>query len=109
MLEAQPDAIRRGIAKALREAEMERTEAWDHLTALASSVAIDSIEIFEGEIQIEGKYFSGPILWYVTLRYGSANDELTVSESLPGKFDGTLEGGKPIIRSITADTSSLFE
>lgn len=106
---SQLDHMRRRIAENLREFDITQTDAWIALSSLASSLEINSIEIFEDEIQVSGADFSGPILWYVTLSYGNVEDPLISSESFPGKFEGYIDDGKPIIASMTADTSSFYE
>lgn len=109
MAENDFETMCRDIIAAVRSIEVTETDAWNDLSALASRPYVDSIEVFEDEIQIRGLEFAGPLLWYVTLAYGPKDDEVVTSESFPGKFEGRIEDGVPTIHLMTMDTSSFYE
>jgi hypothetical protein len=86
------------------------TEAWTDLSLLSSNTRVDTIEIFEREVRIDGEQFTGPITWYVVLEYGPRDDDgaLRTSESFPGTFEGHFEGDTPIVDRMTVDTTSFY-
>ena len=67
------------------------------------------MEVFDNEIIIEGDHFTGPLLWHVTLHYGSGEEEFTSSDSFPGTFEGSLKDHNVVVTRLTADTSSFYE
>jgi hypothetical protein len=103
------DFERRIAAEAARAQEFTETEAWDDLSVLSANTQVDTLEVFEDEIILEGERFTGPLLWHVTLHYGSGDDAFTSSDSFPGTFEGELKDGKARITRMTADTSSFYE
>lgn len=105
------EALRRSITEAVKAKEVMDTEAWTNLSLLSSDTQIDTVETFIDEIRIDGERFVGPLLWYVKLNYGQANDDdfLALSESFPGSFEGRIEDGQAVIDHMTADTSSFYE
>ncbi len=100
--------LRREIVAAVRKIEVSDTEAWRDLSLLASDVRVNDIEMFEEEIRIDGDRFSGALLWYVTLIYGSSDDQVVSSESFHGKFEGKFVDNTPIVDRMTVDTSSFY-
>jgi hypothetical protein len=103
--------LQRRIVEAVQAQETTETNAWSDLDALSSSTVVDTVETFPEEIRIEGTTFSGPLTWYVVLRYGQDGDadQLTTSESFPGSFEGHLENGVPIIDTMNVDVSSFYQ
>ncbi|WNJ90922.1 hypothetical protein [Bosea sp. 685] len=100
----------RQIAEAVQAQEVTDTEAWSALDALSGNTVVDTVETFLEEIRIDGDAFSGPLTWYVLLRYGQGNvDQLNTSESFPGGFEGHFEDGRPVIDRMSVDVSSFYE
>lgn len=104
-------ALRLSIVEAVHAKEMTETEAWQDLNALSTNTMVDTVETFNDEIRIEDNMFSGPLLWYVILRYGNdeESDQLVSSESFPGSFEGHVANGTPIIDRMVVDVSSFYE
>ncbi len=107
----QMKTLQEKIVAAVKATELTETEAWDDLSALSSVTRIDTVETFDSEIRFNGDTFKGPLTWYVTLHYGQqgTQDELVVSDSFPGSFQGRLENGVPVIEHMLADVSSFYE
>lgn len=99
------------IAEAVQAKDTTETEAWSDLDGLSSNTAVDTVETFPEEIRTEGNTFSGPLTWYVLLRYGHEGDgdQLTTSESFPGSFEGHWEGEVAVIDRMSVDVSSFYE
>jgi hypothetical protein len=94
----------RAIADEVRKIEISDTEAWTELDVLSSDTGVESIEVFEDEIRSKGDRFEGPINVHVVLRYPK---NVTLSETFPGRFEGSWEGEKPSIDRLLVDTSSF--
>ncbi len=95
----------------MKATELRETEAWQDLSALSSNTYVDTIETFDDEVRIDGDRFEGPLIWHVTLHYGqhASEDELVISDSFPGSFEGQLEDEVPVIERIMAEVSSFYE
>lgn len=107
----QLKALREAIVAAVKATDLEQTEAWQDLSALSSSTHVDTFETFDDEVRINGQRFEGPLTWHVTLQYGqhASEDELIISDSFPGRFEGRLENGVPVIERMLAEVSSFYE
>lgn len=107
----QLKALRENIIAAVKATELTETEAWQDLSALSSNTYVDTIETFDDEVRIDGDRFEGPLTWHVTLHYGqhASEDELIISDSFPGSFEGRLEDGVPVIERMLAEVSSFYE
>ncbi|WP_024879206.1 hypothetical protein [Methylosinus sp. LW3] len=107
----QLKALRESIVAAVKATELTETEAWQDLSALSSNTYVDTIETFDDEVRIDGDRFEGPLTWHVTLHYGqvASEDELIISDSFPGSFQGRLEEGVPVIERMLAEVSSFFK
>jgi hypothetical protein len=107
----QLKALRENIIAAVKATELTETEAWQDLSALSSNTYVDTIETFDDEVRIDGDRFEGPLTWHVTLHYGqgASEDELVISDSFPGSFEGRLEDGVPVIERVLAEVSSFYE
>jgi hypothetical protein len=107
----QLEALRENIIAAVKATELAETEAWQDLSTLSANTYVDTIETFDEEVRIDGGRFKGPLTWHVTLHYGrqASEDELVISESFPGSFEGYLEDGVPVIERVLADVSSFYE
>jgi hypothetical protein len=92
------------IAEAVRKLELSETEAWADLDVLSSNTHVEAIEVFEDEIRYDGNRYEGPINVHVTLRYP---ENVTLSETFPGRFEAKWKGGRPSIESVRVDTSSF--
>lgn len=66
---------------------------------------IEGIEVFEEEIRTDGDAFEGLINVHVTLQY---SEGVTMSETFPGRFEGKWKGNKPVIDTVSVDTSSFY-
>lgn len=98
----------RDVAEALRSQNLKETEAGRHLLVLSTDTHIDSLEVLEEEIILEGDNFSGPVLWHVTLSFPNPKQgPIVSSESFPGTFQGRYDDGQPCIETLDVDTSSL--
>jgi hypothetical protein len=95
------------IARAVRAFEISESSAWKVLSALSSNTTVDSVEVIEAEIVLDGTKFEGPLVWYISLNYGSTEDSVVTSESLPGRFVGILDEGRPTILDLNVDISSI--
>lgn len=104
-------SLRESIVAAVKAVELTETEAWQDLSVLSSNTYVDTLETFDNEVRIEGDRFEGPLTWYVTLHYGqhASDDELVISDSFPGSFEGRLDKGVPVIERMLADVSSFFK
>jgi hypothetical protein len=100
---------RRQVAEAVRSHDLGGTEAWRDLSILSNETQVDTLEVFEDEIIGEEDGFSGPLLWHVTLNYGSGDDAVVASESFPGRFCAQLIDGAIVVTEMSADTSSYYE
>jgi hypothetical protein len=103
---AVPPAKARAIANAVRNTELSETAAWSDLDVLSSNTHVEGIEVFEEEIRAVGGRFEGPINVHVTLNYP---EDVTISETFPGRFEATWEGDHPLIESMVIDTASFYE
>ncbi|AWN42504.1 hypothetical protein [Methylobacterium durans] len=105
-----PDAaaVLRAVAAAVRDIDVSETEAWDDLDALSSNTHVDAVEVFADEIKLRADGFEGLVNVHCTLNYGNDKDGLTLSETFPGRFEGTLSPEGPIIRRLTVDTSGFY-
>jgi hypothetical protein len=101
-------ALIRAVAAAVRDIEVSETEAWDHLNALSSNTHVDAVEVFVDEIKVRADSFEGPINVHCTLQYANDKDGLTLSETFPGRFEGTLSPEGPVVRRLTVDTSGFY-
>lgn len=95
----------RRIAEAVRDTELSETAAWNDLDILSSNTHVEAIEVFEDEIRTEGDSFEGPINVHVTLQYP---EDVTMSETFPGRFQGRWDGRKPVVEHVSVDTSSFY-
>jgi hypothetical protein len=102
---AEPSTKVHDIAAAVRSLELSQTDAWDDLDILSSNTYIEAIEVFEDEIRSVGEKFEGPINVHVTLRYP---EDVTISETFPGKFEATWKDNQPSIDKLEVDTSSFY-
>jgi hypothetical protein len=89
----------------VKHLELSTTKAWDDLDVLSSNTRIEAIEVFEDEIRQAGDKFEGPINVHVTLQY---SEDVMLSETFPGRFEGEWKNSKPSIYSVTVDTSSFY-
>ncbi len=107
----QLKTLRENIIAAVKATELTETDAWQALSALSSNTYVDTIETFDDEVRIDGDRFEGPLTWHVTLYYGqhASEDELIISDSFPGSFEGRLEDGVPLIERMLAEVSSFYE
>ena len=96
----------RVLADAVRNTELAETEAWADLDILSTNTHIEAVEVFEDEIRSDGERFEGPINVHVTLQY---SDDVTLSETFPGRFEGSWKSGAPSVERITVDTSSFTD
>jgi hypothetical protein len=92
------------IADAVRKVEIVGTEAWSELDVLSSNTLVEAIEVFEDEIRFDGERFEGPINVHVTLRY---SENVTLSETFPGRFEARWKDNGPSIDRLFVDTSSF--
>jgi Predicted pPIWI-associating nuclease len=95
----------RRIAEAIRDIDLTETGAWGDLDVLSSRTMIDAIEVFEDEIRSDGEAFEGPINVHVTLQYP---EDVTMSETFPGRFEGKWKANRPVIENVSVDTSSFY-
>jgi hypothetical protein len=93
------------IAEAVRNIELSTMEAWSDLDRLSSNTHVEAIEIFEDEIRLTGSRFQGPINLHVTLQYP---ENVTLSETFPGRFEGEWRKDRPFIDRVVVDTSSFY-
>lgn len=93
------------IVTAVRNIELAETSAWGDLDVLSSCTSIEGIEVFEDEIRAHGEAFEGPINVHVTLQYP---EDVTMSETFPGRFEGRWKADKPVIEKVSVDTSSFY-
>jgi hypothetical protein len=109
-MDRQDRQLRQQIIEAIKARDLTDTEAWNDLSALSTDTQLDTIETFDDEIRIEDGNFSGPLTWYVSLRYGQEGTDnlLVMSESFPGSFEGHLEDGRPVIDRMFAAVSSFY-
>lgn len=107
----QLKALQESIIAAVKATELVETEAWQDLIALSSNTYVDTIETFDDEVRIDGDRFEGPLTWHVTLHYNqhASEDELVISDSFPGSFEGRFENGVPVIERMLAEVSSFYE
>jgi hypothetical protein len=94
----------RAVAEAVRNVELVETEAWGELDVLSSNTRVEAVEVFEDEIRFDGKRFKGPINVHVTLQYP---ENVTLSETFPGRFEASWRSGAPSIDRVVVDTSSF--
>lgn len=107
--EDEMQKLRRIAAKAVRAVDPADTEAWTALDALSSATVVDSVEVFEDEILLEGEGFRGSVLWHVTLVYKDTEGAITLTNSFPGNFEGVFRGQEAEVNRVTADTSSFYQ
>jgi hypothetical protein len=95
----------RAIADAVRQVELPTTEAWSDLDVLSSNTHIEAVEVFEDEIRESNGKFQGPINIHVTLQYP---ENVTLSDTFPGRFEGEWKQEQPVITRVAVDTSSFY-
>jgi Predicted pPIWI-associating nuclease len=96
----------RSIADAVSNTVLSETQSWSDLDVLSSNTHVEGIEVFEEEIRAAGGKFEGPINVHVMLNY---SEGVTISETFPGRFEGTWEGDRPSIENVLIDTSSFYK
>jgi hypothetical protein len=105
---AESDAGRRRRAvDAVRRLELDQTEALRAIRLLSSKTTVEALEFFEDEIRMTDTTFAGPVLWHVQLVFQNAEDDITLSESFPGTFQGRFDGDEAVVERLTADTRSF--
>lgn len=109
MSASKTDQMRRAIATAVRGLEPSKTEGGNGLSALSHNTQFESVEVFEDEISISGRSFSGPIVWHVELVYRDADGDIRQSDSFPGMVTGRFDGERVVIEHMTADTRSFYQ
>ena len=95
----------RAIADAVRQVELSTMEAWSDLDVLSSNTHIEAVEVFEDEIRESDGKFQGPINIHVTLQYP---ENVTLSDTFPGRFEGEWKQDRPFINRVAVDTSSFY-
>jgi hypothetical protein len=103
-----PD-VRRQIVEAVRGYDLTQVENWATLRRLSDLACVDSIEIFEDEIQFQDNIFAGGLLWHITLRFINKDRSIDISESLPGRFEGRMVASMPYIERLSVDITSILE
>ena len=104
--------LREQIAEAAEKLEISDTNAWSNLDALATHVIVEGIDVDPESIVFEekGKTFKGALNVYLTLQYGSNDDDgFSNGTSFWGLFKGHFEGNKPKIDDVSVDTSSFYQ
>ncbi|WP_315707343.1 MULTISPECIES: hypothetical protein [unclassified Bradyrhizobium] len=92
------------IAEAVRSLQLTQTEVWNELDALSFNTQVEAVEVFEDEIRVNGARFEGPINVHVTLGYP---ENVTLSETFPGRFEARWRDDAPSIDRVFVDTSSF--
>jgi hypothetical protein len=109
MTASKIEQLRRTIAAAVRELEPSQTEGGNELSVLSNNTQFESVEVFDDEISISGRSFSGPIVWHVDLVYRDPDGDIHQSDSFPGVVTGRLEDGQVVVEHMTADTRSFYQ
>jgi hypothetical protein len=103
-------AQKAAIAQVVRRQNVWHTEAGVGLRKLSPEATIDSIELLESEVLLNGDQFSGPVVWYVTLVFpDTEGGKLVSSETFPGIFLGHFENDAPVLDSLDVDFGSLSQ
>jgi Predicted pPIWI-associating nuclease len=101
----EPAERARRIADEVKNLELTATGAWSDLDILSSNTQVEAIEVFEDEIRQFPDRFEGPINVHVTLNYP---EDVMLSETFPGRFEGRWDGDTPSIANVSVDTSSFY-
>ncbi|WP_147283809.1 hypothetical protein [Bosea caraganae] len=109
MSTSKTDHMRRAIAIAVRGLDPRETEGGNDLSVLSNDTQFESVEVFDDEISISGRSFSGPIVWHVELVYRDADGDIRQSDSFPGTVTGRFDGEQVVIEHMTADTRSFYQ
>ncbi|ATI82822.1 hypothetical protein A6768_24335 [Sphingobium yanoikuyae] len=98
------------IASYLNEVDPTEFDIWADLDALSTHTTIDDIEIDPAGIVLSGENFEGVFNVYVSLQYGTDNEEgFTTSDSFLARFSGHFdEANSPVIDKSEVDTSSFY-
>lgn len=111
-LDDDDELLRRRIAEAVRGIELSETSAWNDLDILSTHTRVEGINVDPDGVVLDANgNFRGVIDIYVSLQYGSNNEEgFASSDSFLGEFRGHLEAhGKAVIDDVTVNTSDFYE
>lgn len=90
--------------------DLNRFRAWDNLADLSSNTIFEAIDGDPDSVvrDVDGN-FEAIASIYITLTYGSRDDQTSMSDEYPASITGRLTNDGPEIDAITVDTSSFYE
>lgn len=106
------DKKRKDIAKLVERHDLTSDRVWPKLAALSSATQVEAVEVDPEGIVIVGDRFQGVMNVYLKLEYAAdAQPEETfiTSDSVLGKFEGYLKGGKPVLDAVSVETSQFYD
>lgn len=90
--------------------DLESSEAYGQLGALAQSVKLDGYSLDVDSIVIDGEKWSCPGTIFVILRYDMGSDDpVELNDSYPMLVHFAVADDKVSIDGVEADTSSFYE
>lgn len=94
---------------ALTEQDLQRLGAWSDLTDLSSGTIFAAIDADPDSVVIDREgQFEAMASVYVTLVYGSGDDQDSMSDEYPVTLTGRLSDDSAEIATAVTDTSSFY-
>jgi hypothetical protein len=103
-----PAEVAQAFIQGTTDHQVDLTDVERDVAQLAKSVEIDSFDVSEQAVSIDGSgHFSGEGTVYVSLEYP---EEVTVSEELPVAFEGSIDTSSGQIRfeNVRVDLSPFY-
>jgi hypothetical protein len=99
------------VMDAVSSIDLTKTDAWDGLKTLATSVRVDSIEaVPEGIFETDRNGFTAVATVYVSLDYGDGGGAPAISDSFPAQIQGHFEPHeKVVVDRVNVDTSAFLD
>jgi hypothetical protein len=96
---------------AVSSIDLTKTDAWDGLKTLATSVRVDGIEaVPEGIFKTNRNGFAAVATVYLSLDYGDEGEPPSISDSFPAEIQGHFEPhGNVVVDRINVDTSAFLD
>ncbi len=106
------DNTRKEIVRLVEGYDLTGDRVWPELAALSSDTGVEAVEVDPEGIVIDGNRFQGVMNVYLKLEYAAdaqPEEAFTTSDAVLGKFEGHLKGGKPVLDTVSVETSQFYE
>ena len=94
----------------LTQSDLEELGAWSELCDLSTQTELEMIDTGPDNIVFDNSGgFEAVADVYVTLNYGSSDDDTSFSDGYLATIRGRLDGEEVIIDTVSVDVSSFYE